>query len=186
MRRNVIPMSAQQLRSEQRGSYRTPRPAGNPLMVFLLPFLPNLLPPSWLKGRELWGCAPRCCNCAFSSRVSLHSGSSGGALAPETEGCPAASQQSTQHWVMADSCRTPLTLKQCCAKASQGRLESSRTGAASSSAIHLCCSSALACTAHRFLVCWYGMNVTAKRPLRCPLRRNFGNQVIIFRAPNNL
>lgn len=49
VRRNVIPTSpssAQQLRSEQRGSYWTPRPAGNPLMVFLLPCLPNLLPPS--------------------------------------------------------------------------------------------------------------------------------------------
>lgn len=92
MRRNVIPtspLSAQQLRSEQRGSYWTPRPAGNPLTVFLLPCLPNLLPPSWLKGRELHNTR----SCAFSSRASLHSGtpgSNGGALALYTEECPGA------------------------------------------------------------------------------------------------
>lgn len=122
MRRNVIPTSplrAQQLRSEQRGSYWTPRPAGNPLTVFLLPCLPNLLPPSWLKGRELHNT----CSCAFSSRGSLHSGTSGsngGALALHTEQCPGAFPQSPQHRVMADSCRTPHTLHQCCAKPARG------------------------------------------------------------------
>lgn len=157
MRRNVIPIeppSAQQLRSEQRGSYRTPRPAGNPLMVFLLPCLPNLLPPSWLKGRELWGCALCCCSRAFSSTVSLHSGTSGcrgAALAPHTEECLGAPWQSPQHWVMADSCRTPQTLHQCCAKASQETLEQWGWG---SQQLTIYLGSALACTAHHFFLRW--------------------------------
>lgn len=176
MRRNVIPASpssARQLRSEQRGSYRTPRPAGNPLTVFAA----LLAKPA---ASQLWGCALCCCS-SFSSRVSLHSGTSGsngGGLAPYTVECPGASQQSSQLWVMADSRRTPHTLHQCCAKASEGTLESSGTEGASSSTTYLCCSSTLLCTVHRFLVPWKVMGVTAKKAPRCPLRRNFGKQLI--------
>lgn len=73
-RRNVIPagpVSAQQPRSEQRGSCQTPPPASHSLSAFLLPCLARLLPPCWLEGRELWGSAPSGCSSAFSSRARL-------------------------------------------------------------------------------------------------------------------
>lgn len=119
VRRNVIltgPASGQQLRAEQRGSCWTPWPAGDSLSAFLLTCLPRPLPPSWLEGRELRGCALRRCGCAFSSRARPHRGtpgSKGGALAPcgeegvrSTPACtPALGDGGEPH--LAAGCRSP-------------------------------------------------------------------------------
>lgn len=138
-RRNVIPTgpaSAQQLRSELRGSCRTPRPASDSLSALLLPCLPRLPPPSWLEGRELRECALRGCGCAFSGRARLRAGtagSKGGAPAPHTEEArstptrtPAPSDGGELH--LAAGCRTPYMLHQHRAKAGQGTLQSGGIG----------------------------------------------------------
>lgn len=138
-RRNVIPTGpagAQQLRSEPRGSCRTPRPASDSLSALLLPCRPRLPPPSWLEGRELWECALRGCGCAFSGRAGLRggiAGSKGGAPAPHTEEAgstptrtPAPGDGGEPR--LAAGCSTPYAWHRRRAKAGQGTLQSGGIG----------------------------------------------------------
>lgn len=161
-RRNVIPpgpASAQQLRSEHWGSVPTPRPASDALSAFLLPCLPRLPPPSWLEGRELWGCAPHRPGCAFrrwlgAPRHALqHRVMEGNHTWQPAAGflthCTRAVQSPER-----EQCRTVGWGHAAGSFFERFRVKKkgSRTHTASSSNICLCHSSVLTCTMHHFLL----------------------------------